>query len=335
MTDKVCWVLSNGRTGTENQCVGLAAEVGLPYQIKQVRCAPPWRWLPPRMWPGALGSLGPDSSPLAPPWPDLLIACGRSTEAVAVAIRRASRKAHRNGDGPATFVVYLQRPSHSLRQFDLLAPPQHDQVTGINVIPTIGALHRVTPQQLEIDAAKFAPLAADLPRPLITVLVGGTGNAYQMTEETAQNLGRQLATMAAKHSAGLAVTVSRRTGDKNTAALRAALADTPAVFWPPAGGPENQDAQGDNPYFGFLGLADGIVVTADSISMTSEACATGKPVYVVDLPGGSAKFRRFHDGLRAAGLTRTFAGVIEKWSTTRLDDTAQIAAAIRDQLDLA
>jgi uncharacterized protein len=330
ITDKVCWVLSNGRAGTENQCVGLAAAIGLPTQIKQVRCAPPWRWLPPRAWPNALGSLGPDSSPLAPPWPDLLIACGRSTEAVAVAIRRASRKAHRNGEGPATFVVYLQRPSHGLGQFDLLAPPQHDQVTGSNVISTVGALHRVTPEQLDIDAAKFAPLVAHLRRPLITVLVGGTGNAYQMTVETAQNLGRQLATMAAKHSASLAVTVSRRTGDANAAALRAALIDTPTVFWPPA----DRDREGDNPYFGFLGLADAIVVTADSISMASEACASGKPVYIADLPGGSAKFRRFHDGLRAAGLIRTFAGVIEQWSTTRLDDTARVAAAVRDQLNL-
>ena len=39
----------------------------------------------------------------------------------------------------------------------------------------------------------------------------------------------------------------------------------------------------DNPYLGFLALADRIVVTSDSMSMLVEATATGKPVFVFDL----------------------------------------------------
>jgi hypothetical protein len=37
-----------------------------------------------------------------------------------------------------------------------------------------------------------------------------------------------------------------------------------------------------NPYFGFLALADSFIVTAESISMLTESCATGKPVYLYD-----------------------------------------------------
>ena len=40
-----------------------------------------------------------------------------------------------------------------------------------------------------------------------------------------------------------------------------------------------------NPYFAILALSDELIVTADSISMLSEACATGKPVYMADLGG--------------------------------------------------
>jgi hypothetical protein len=40
-----------------------------------------------------------------------------------------------------------------------------------------------------------------------------------------------------------------------------------------------------NPYFGILTLSDELIVTADSVSMLSEACATGKPVYMADLGG--------------------------------------------------
>ena len=65
---------------------------------------------------------------------------------------------------------------------------------------------------------------------------------------------------------------------------------------------------GENPYFGFLAHADAIVVTADSVSMTSEACSTGKPVYVAALSGGSAKFREFHRTLAQAGYTQPFEG---------------------------
>src|SRR5262249_1170230 len=51
-------------------------------------------------------------------------------------------------------------------------------------------------------------------------------------------------------------------------------------------------ARGDNPYLAFLGLADAIIVTGDSISMLAEACATGKPVHIFDLGEG-------HYGMRS------------------------------------
>lgn len=321
MTAGACWVLSNGRAGTVNQCLGLAEAIGLPITIKEVRPRAPWRWLPPNMCLSALSSLKLSSDPLHPPWPDLVIACGRSTEALAVAIRRAAQKSEHK-----IFTIYLQRPSHSTSQFDLLAPPQHDQVIGDNVIETLGALHRITPERLALAAEKFAPLLDHLPRPLIAVLVGGTGNAYRMNETAARKLGQNLAALAQTRSVGLAVTVSRRTGTKNTSALRTALKDTPAVIW---------DGQGENPYAGFLALADGIIVTADSISMLSEACAVGKPVYVADMPGGSSKFERFHQSLRSAGHTRPYTGDFEFWPATPLAETARVAAFVRDRLKIS
>lgn len=324
MAEKICWVLSNGRAGTENQCVGLAEAVGLPYVIKQVRVRPPWKWLPPRLWMSPLDALAADSDPLEPPWPDLLIASGRTTEALAVAIREASHQDTAQGRNPV-FTVYLQAPSHSTDSFDLLAPPKHDRVRGSNVVQTEGALHRVTDDKLAGEARRVAASLEHLPRPLIAVLIGGTGNAYRMTPAAAKKLGRQLCRLTEELGAGLAVTVSRRTGPDNEAALREGLADAPMVVW---------DGTGENPYFGFLGLADAIVVTVDSISMTSESCATGKPVYVADLPGGSAKFKRFHSQLREGGLTRPFAGTVEKWTPTPLDDTSRVAGIVRQRLNL-
>ena len=72
-------------------------------------------------------------------------------------------------------------------------------------------------------------------------------------------------------------------------------------------------------------LTHAIITTADSVSMVSEAAATAKPVHIVDLDGGSAKFERFHAAMRTAGITRPFRGTIEQWRYTPPDDTARAA----------
>jgi mitochondrial fission protein ELM1 len=118
----------------------------------------------------------------------------------------------------------------------------------------------------------------------------------------------------------LAITPSRRTATERLALLRRRLEGLPAFIW---------DGSGDNPYFAMLGVADAIIVTADSVSMVSEAAATGKPVYIVELEGGSRKFARFHQAMRDAGITRPFAGTIETWRYTPPDDTARAAEEIR------
>ena len=92
------------------------------------------------------------------------------------------------------------------------------------------------------------------------------------------------------------------------------------------------DGDGDNPYFAMLGLADAIVVTGDSVNMVSEACATGKPIHVFHLEGGSRKFSRFHAALETQGITRPFEGRLEEWRYTPPDDVARAAAAVRDLL---
>ena len=124
----------------------------------------------------------------------------------------------------------------------------------------------------------------------------------------------------AQRGFGLAITTSRRTGAAATAQLRARLEPLGAYIW---------DGKGENPYFGLLALADVVIVTSDSVSMVSEAAFSGKPVHVFELEGGSAKFARFHQALRDAGISRPFRGAIERWVYTPPDDTARAAAEIR------
>lgn len=309
------WVLSDGKPGMENQCLGLAEALGLDPAVKRIAPRFPWSALPPQLWLAPLCAAGPKGDPVAPPWPDLLIATGRQTVAVALAIRAAS--------GGRTFCVQIQNPTMARDRFDLLAIPAHDRVTGPNVIATAGALHRVTAAKLADAAERFRPALAHLPRPLVAVLVGGSNGIYQMTEAGTRTLADGLRALCRDHGAGLCVTASRRTGAANEKILRDALEGLPAVFW---------DGTGENPYFAYLGLADAIVVTEDSVSMVTEAASTGKPVHVAALEGGSAKFARFHDSLRDAGATRRFAGRLESWAYQPVDDTARVAAEVRRRL---
>jgi uncharacterized protein len=323
LAGKSVWIMTDGKPGMENQCLGLAEELvalgGAPPVVKRLSPRFPWSALPPQFWLSPLSTPattdGRKAGPLVPPWPDILIATGRQTVAPALAIKRAS--------GGATFCVQIQNPAWRREAFDLLAIPKHDGVSGDNVIETFGALHRVTPGRIRAEAEKFRGMLSHLPRPLIAVLIGGSNKQYRMTEAVTQRLAANLRRLCTEHGAGLAVTASRRTGTENEKHLRAALDDASCWFW---------DGSGDNPYFGLLGLADAVVVTADSVSMVSEACATGKPVHVIELDGGSAKFARFHEGLRAAGITRPFDGSLERWTYDAPDDTARVAAEIVHRL---
>lgn len=305
------WVVTDGIIGTEKQCIGLAERVGLPFTIKRIKVRAPWRWLPPQLWVAPLAGPGPEGDLLEPPWPDLLIASGRKSAAPAKAIRRAS--------GGKTFTVQVQNPVMALNHFDLVVAPRHDRLEGPNVISTTGSLHGLTAEVLGREAARFADFAATLSRPVTVVLVGGANRVYSFGAAEAEALAANLV----KLPGHLLVTTSRRTGEAQTRALTAALPMDRTTVW---GG------TGDNPYPGWLGLADAIVVTGDSVNMVTEACAAGKPVYVVDLPGGSAKFRAFHQMMLDGGHVRRFEGALVDWTPSPLDDTQGVAEAIRAKL---
>lgn len=310
-----CWIMSDGKPGMENQCLGLAEALGLDPVVKRLTIRQPWRSLPPQLWLTPLSALAPSSDPVTTPWPDLLIATGRQTVAIARHIRAASRG--------STFTVQIQNPAVSLNSFDLVVTPKHDQQSGPNVIETFGALNRVRSSAIEAAADAFADSVAHLPRPLVAVLLGGDNKVYRMTADASHDLASKLHLLAEASGGGLLITPSRRTGTENAAIIRQGLEGLPQV-WHSDGAP--------NPYLGWMGLADAFVVTSDSVNMISEPCGTGKPVFVYHLPGGAPKFDRFHKAFADAGMTRPFDGHLAHWTYPPLNDTATVAAQVERSL---
>jgi mitochondrial fission protein ELM1 len=220
-------------------------------------------------------------------------------------------------------VVQVQHPRMDIRRFDLVVVNRHDRLTGPNVIVTRTALHRATPQRLAAAAALWAPRLAHLPRPLVAVLVGGSNGRFRLDGAVAARLAAQIGQMMALDRVGVALTPSRRTDPAARTALADALVPRGAWLW---------DMEGENPYFGLLGLADAIVVTMDSVSMVSEAAATAAPVMVARLPGRSRRIGLFLDGLLRDGRVRWFGGRLDQWPAAPLDDTEEAGAEMRRRL---
>jgi mitochondrial fission protein ELM1 len=307
----VVWVLHDGKAGMASQALGLAEAAGFRFVEKPLAIRRPWAWAAPALWVAPLHAATACGRSLAPPWPDLVIGCGRNVVRPALAIKRAS--------GGRTIAACVQDPRFGRDRFDLLVVPQHDRLRGSHVLTTTGAVHRVTPQRLTAERRRF-PALATLPRPVIAVLIGGANRAYRLDPARLGDIADRIAAAATRCGGSVVATPSRRTGADDVAQLRAKLAGVPGQVW---------DGSGDNPYFAYLAAADAVLVTADSVSMVSEAAATGKPVHIIDLPGGDAKFARFHAGMREAGVTRPFAGTIETWSYRPPDDTVRAGAALR------
>src|SRR2546427_3640550 len=86
----IVWVLHDGKPGMASQALGLAEAAGFPFIEKPLSIRRPWAWLPPQFWLAPLDAARESGLPLAPPWPDLVIGCGRNTARPVLAIRRAS-----------------------------------------------------------------------------------------------------------------------------------------------------------------------------------------------------------------------------------------------------
>src|ERR1700733_4644104 len=105
----VVWVLHDGKAGMASQALGLAEATGFPFVERALTVHLPWTYLPPQLWLGPLAAVSDQGAPLTPPWPDVVIGCGRNTVRPALAIRRAS--------GGRTVVAQIQDPRLGRGQF--------------------------------------------------------------------------------------------------------------------------------------------------------------------------------------------------------------------------
>jgi len=293
------WLITTGMAGMDVQVQGVAEALGLAYEMKRVdpkgifKFAAPWGPVSPAE------RFGQPGSQFAPPWPAIAISLGRGGVPYMRALRRSA--------GPDLFSVVMQDPKTGLKTADMIWVPEHDRLRGPNVFTTLTAPHSFTPARLTELRRTLPPKIAALAPPRVAVMLGGKNAVYRFRDEDHAHLAHALTSLG-RLGASFLLTPSRRTHERLLDVVERATRDFPRLLW---------DGQGANPYADFLAHADLLIVTADSVNMTGEACATGKPVLVFTPSGGSAKFRRFHDALQACGATRPLPDhfeAIPRWS---------------------
>ncbi|KAL1345604.1 hypothetical protein HN51_019341 [Arachis hypogaea] len=273
--------------------------------------------------------------------PLLVVASGRDTISTASSIKRLASE--------SVFVVQIQHPRVHLHRFDMVITPRHDyypltpqaqkQVPRVlrrwitprepadsHVVLTMGALHQIDFASLRNAAITWHDVFASVPKPLLVVNIGGPTRNCRYGVDLAKQLAASLLNVLAS-CGSVRISFSERTPQKVSYTILKELGGNPKVYiW---------DGQEPNPHLGHLAWADAFVVTADSVSMISEACSTGKPVYVIGAERCKWKFTEFHKLLREKGVVRPFTGsedISESWSYPPLNDTADAAKKVRESL---
>ena len=306
------WLITDGKIGMDVQARGVADALGVKAEMKHVAPTGVHRLLSPWLPPSPSEKIGRGGA-LSSPWPDLVIATGRLSIPYLRAVRRAA--------GPATFSVILQDPKTGLGSADLIWVPEHDKLRGPNTITTPTAPHSFTAARFAELRANVVPEIAALPSPKVAVILGGSTSDFPYSNDCHRRLAQALSAIAGL-GASFLITPSRRTHPDLIAAVDTATATAPRILW---------SGDGPNPYPDFLAHADVLIVTADSVNMTSEAASTGRPVYSFMPAGGSPKFNRFHQSMMQSGATRPFPEKfdrIETWTYQPLEAGEVIAAEI-------
>lgn len=316
LAGRTAWLISDGKIGIDVQCKGVADALGLNYEMKHISPRGIWRVIAPWFGPAPSEKIGKPGSRFGPPWPEVVIGTGRQ----AVAYLRAIRKVA----GCESYIIMLQDPKTGAGAADVIWVPEHDSLRAENVITTPTAPHSFTPERLAELRANMPDAIAALPSPRIMLSLGGNSRTHSFSAATIARFAQTIASLAQKDVSFL-ISPSRRTPEALTEAIVKATASRPRIVW---------EGAGANPYADFLSHSDFIIVTADSVNITGEACATGKPVYVFEPDGGSAKFTRFHENLRRYGATKPMPARfdhLDSWSYEPLDSALIIAREIEER----
>ena len=303
-------LLTQGMHGMVSQVEGLARALGLNYKHQSIKLKPLWSLLPPKFTPISENLVKEkfvcDSK--------IIISCGRKSVIPSIALKKRL--------GKEIFTIHIQDPKVSLKHFDLVISPEHDNVKGDNVLTTKGAIHYLTKKEIK-DNSNYLDIKKEK-RKLVAFIIGGPNKYYNYNDLAIQQLFTKIKTLFTPDKYKIIIVPSYRTPEKIIKNAYDTFNFNHLVI-------KSVDKKA---YLSALSLADISVVTCDSTSMISEAAITGKPVYIAMMKSNknNRRFKKFYSLLTNLGITRELKDNVEEWSYESLNEVNRIAPIIKTKM---
>jgi len=304
-------LLTEGLHGMVSQAEGLAKALDLEYFHEKIELNTFWNLIPPKLSPVSKFVF---KNKIEKNF-DIIISCGRKSVIPSIYYKKNLRKKIIN--------IHIQNPKVSLKNFDFIIAPDHDEIEGQNVLISKGAIHYLTLEDIN-NCKNYLEDKVDKNRDVITLILGGPTKYYSYREENIINIFSKIKKNLIESNLQLIVIPSNRT-PKNTINFAKEYFDKNRLVI------ENVDKQA---YLSSLALSKYIVVTCDSSSMISEAALTGKPLYIGMLPSlkNDHRFKKFRNLFKELNIIRELGDNLEIWSYEKLDETNRIAQEIKKKI---
>ena len=304
-------ILTEGMHGMISQAEGLAKALDLNFFHEKIELNNFWKLMPSKFTPVKRfifkNSIKENF--------DVIISCGRKSVIPSIFFKQNSQK--------KIFNIHIQDPKVSLKNFDFVVAPKHDDLEGKNVISTKGALHYLNMKEIDENRG-YLEDKINKNKDIITLILGGPTKYYKYTKENIQKIYSKLNNNINKKNLQLVVIPSMRTPSETIKLAKEYFGLDHLII-------DNVDKKA---YLSGLSLAKFIVVMCDSSSMISEAALTGKPIYVAQIPSSKNdyRFKKFRDLFKELNIIKELNDNLETWNYERLDETNRVAQEIKKKL---
>lgn len=246
---------------------------------------------------------------------DLMISCGRVTAPLSLYFK--NKKMIKNFH---IFDPYL-KPNY----FDKIFIPHHDiKIKYKNVIRVDGSIVNEEAKNITKKEIYYFKKKISFPKNgnNICILIGGNGRSSFFNESDIKTFINYLDKID-KERFKLFFLFSRRTPNDLKNLIKFHFNNI-SYIW---------DEKSKNPYWFLLTNCDFFVITSDSITMTSEAISTNKPVFIFELNSVKEKIKEYHKKIFSSKRTKTFKGDIFKWNFVRKSENEELIKLILKEID--
>ncbi len=300
-------LLTEGLHGMISQVEGLAKALDLEYFHEKIELNNFWKLIPPSLTPVKKYIF---KNHIENEF-DIIISCGRKSVIPSIYLKKNSIKNIIN--------IHIQNPKVSFNNFNYIIAPEHDGISGKNVISSKGALHYLTIKEIE-NSRGYIQNKINLKKDTLTLILGGPTKYYNYSTQNIKSIFSKIKNLTEKNNLNLIVIPSNRTPKETVSLAKSKLVKDTTII-------ETVDKKA---YLSALCLAKYIVVTCDSSSMISEAALTGKPVYVamIETNRNDKRFQDFRKLFENMNILRKLDDKLETWSYEKLDEANRIAKLI-------